>query len=197
MKSITLKATTAAVILTLFGTAATFQSVNAENSFTIKAIPGLKLIHKGNLHKIRPLRIKTCNGHRVTIWGTPNADYIVGTSGDDVIHAGAGNDRVDGRGGNDIICGGRGNDTLNGNRGKDIMFGGRGHDTMSGNRGKDTMYGGRGQDRMYGNQGRDVMKGGRDYDKIEGGRGRDYIDGGADSGNGCNGGSGVDTLVNC
>ena len=196
MKSITLKATTAAILLTLFGSAATFQSASADNSFQIRAIPGLKLIHMGNMHQIKRPRIRTCGGHAITMWGTSGADYIVGTPGRDVIYAGAGNDRVDGRGGNDIICGGRGNDTLNGNRGNDRMYGGRGHDTMKGNRGKDTLYGGRGEDRMYGGKGKDKMFGGKNYDRMEGGPGRDYLNGGVGN-NGCNGGPGHDTLVNC
>ena len=163
MKSITLKATTAAVLLTLFGTAATFQSVSADSSYTIRAIPGLKLIHFGNLHQIQRPRIRTCRGLAITMWGTSGADYIVGTPGDDVIYAGAGNDRVDGRGGNDIICGGKGNDTLNGNRGHDILIGGRGHDTLRGNRGADKLYGGRGEDRMYGGKGKDKLYGATEW----------------------------------
>lgn len=197
MKSMTLKAATAAVLLTLVGTAATFQSVNADSSFQIRAIPGLKLIHMGNLHTIRPLPVRTCRGHRVTLWGTSGSDYIVGTPGRDVIFAGAGNDRVDGRGGNDIICGGRGNDTLNGNRGNDLIYGGPGHDTIRGHRGKDKLFGGRGEDRMYGGKGADRLYGQKHYDRLEGGKGRDYLNGGSDSGNGCNGGPGYNTLVNC
>ena len=72
MKSITLKATVAVALVTLFGTAATFQSVSADDT-NIRAIPGLKLITMQNQRSIKRLSVMTCKGRTVTMWGTSGA----------------------------------------------------------------------------------------------------------------------------
>jgi hypothetical protein len=63
---------------------------------------------------------------------------ITGTSGSDVLQAGAGNDTVKGGGGHDTIAGGLGGDVLWGNDGDDTLVGGAGQDWMKGGAGRDT-----------------------------------------------------------
>ena len=109
--------------------------------------------------------------------GMKFSQVIVGTPGDDVIHAGNGGALVFGLGGNDIIYGGNG---------KDCLVGGDGNDALIGGNGKDVLLGGDGDDTLYG---------GGDGDVIEGGNGKDLIDGG-DGTDACYG-TKKDTFVNC
>lgn len=71
------------------------------------------------------------------ILGTPQDDYLPGTSGDDDIQ---------GLGGDDQLDGGNGNDTLSGGAGDDSLYGGNGNDTLEGGSGSDALYGGNGND---------------------------------------------------
>jgi Ca2+-binding RTX toxin-like protein len=84
-----------------------------------------------------------CFGHAATTVGTPRADSIVGTTGDDVIYPLGGADSVlgdplDEEGfpssgyGNDLICGGQGADFITGTAGDDRIDGGNGNDTLGG-----------------------------------------------------------------
>jgi Ca2+-binding RTX toxin-like protein len=66
----------------------------------------------------------TCDGHKVTIRGTPGNDTIVGHERVDVIEAGAGDDTIRSKGGSDIISGGEGNDYLNESLGDGTVDGG-------------------------------------------------------------------------
>lgn len=92
-----------------------------------------------------------CAGQPATIVGTDDRDHLVGTSGRDVVFAGAGWDRVQGMGGNDVVCGGRGADRLSGEAGDDELYGGRDGllygedwygDTLDGGVGNDLLNGG-------------------------------------------------------
>ena len=74
----------------------------------------------------------TCKGQPATIIGTPGADLIRGTRGNDVIVAGNGADIIRGLRGNDIICGGKGADTIIGGGGRDVCAGGPGRDRVRG-----------------------------------------------------------------
>ncbi len=155
-----------------------------------------------------------------TIQGTPGADVLVGTSGDDVICGGGGADTIYGLGGDDLIVagsgadivfggdghdeiyGGRGNDTIEAGRGNDIVRGGAGADVVSGGRGNDELHGGRGADDLSGNRGsddiylgsgHDIGRGNSGNDRIFGRSGSDFIDGG--SGNDyLSGGRGADDV---
>ena len=62
------------------------------------------------------------------IFGTEDADLIVGTGLNDKIFALGGADTVSGGSGNDSISGGNGDDVLNGNAGIDTLIGGAGND---------------------------------------------------------------------
>lgn len=66
--------------------------------------------------------------------GTDRADVIVGSSGDDIILALEGNDRVCARSGDDIVFGNEGNDLLDGGAGGDAFVGGPGADLLDGGR---------------------------------------------------------------
>jgi Ca2+-binding RTX toxin-like protein len=101
-----------------------------------------------------------------TIFGTPDDDVLVGTSGADHICGLDGNDRLYGKGGRDTLDGGPGNDKL---------FGGGGKDTLYGRKGNDQLFGGKGKDTLYGSGGADVLKGGPGNDKLYGNGGRDRL----------------------
>nr|WP_242038799.1 calcium-binding protein [Anabaena lutea] len=62
------------------------------------------------------------------IQGTPGADTLNGTPGDDLIQGLDGNDRLFGKAGDDTLEGGEGNDILNGETGADSLTGGLGND---------------------------------------------------------------------
>lgn len=80
------------------------------------------------------------------IIGVVGKNTIDGGEGDDIIFSGLGNDFVIGGLGNDIIYGQDGNDSLFGGVGDDIIFGGRGNDTISAGQGSDSLFGGSGRD---------------------------------------------------
>jgi Ca2+-binding RTX toxin-like protein len=63
---------------------------------------------------------------------TGAAALILGTTGNDTINAG---------GGNDCVLGGGGNDTLRGQGGNDVLIGGPGADEVNGGGGYDICYG--------------------------------------------------------
>lgn len=123
-----------------------------------------------------------------TIVGTDGDDVIHGTSGRDVIVAGAGDDTIFGGGYNDIICagpgddliadgqwtarGGPGNDTI---RGVMFQYGGDGADALEGTPANDVLVGGGGKDTLTGDTGHDNLVGGPGDDMISGGSGSDFI----------------------
>lgn len=80
-----------------------------------------------------------------------------GTSGDDGVYGGAGNDTLNGREGDDVVKGGAGLDTLYGHLGDDMLLGGDGHDTLTGNDGADILVGGAGIDMLTGGAGNDTF----------------------------------------
>ena len=140
-----------------------------------------------------------------SIWGDvapqygDSADYVMGTSsdeifdlagGDDWIEAGLGNDDVSGGSGDDELYGNQGRDTLLGGNGQDRLYGGKdnddvsggaGNDELFGNKGLDTLLGGNGQDKLYGGKDDDRLLGNQGQDLILGNRGNDYLFGGQDN----------------
>ncbi len=78
--------------------------------------------------------------------GMTFAQVIVGTDGDDVIHAGNGGALVFGSGGDDAISGGNGKDCLVGGDGDDTLYGANGRDVLLGGEGNDACDGGAGTD---------------------------------------------------
>ncbi|MEP3247441.1 MAG: Ig-like domain-containing protein [Sneathiella sp.] len=152
-----------------------------------------------------------------TVWGGSNNAYNEGpgSSGDDYVELGSGDDRFDdnfinsgtdtvhgGEGndimwtgdGDDLLYGDEGNDRMFGEHGDDLMYGGEGRDTMRGGSGEDTMYGDDGQDNMHGDSGDDVMYGGAGNDHMGGGSGNDLMYGGSGNDD-MHGDAGDDTLI--
>lgn len=119
--------------------------------------------------------------------GTPQADRLVGYSGNDFLVGLDGDDWLEGNRGNDTLLGGGGNDTLYGFQGRDLLVGSVGDDLLLGNGGNDRLYGGEGQDTLRGGLGADFLNGGRGSDTLEGGRGADRF--------WLQPGHGVDTIV--
>jgi large repetitive protein len=87
--------------------------------------------------------------------GTRRNETLRGTSEDDLLIGGGGNDRLFGRAGNDTLIGGPGRDRLEGQTGNDRLTGGGGRDTLIGGRGRDVLTGGGGNDTLTGGDGRD------------------------------------------
>ena len=64
-----------------------------------------------------------------SIVGTDGVDSLTGTSMNDTLYAGAGDDVIEGGDGWDTLYGEAGDDILSGGRGKDVLIGGEGDDT--------------------------------------------------------------------
>ncbi len=140
---------------------------------------------------------------RVELWGDlvlygRNAangfanDWIIGTSSDDTMYLGSGNDSVVTEFGNDWIFGEAGADTLDGGPGNDYLNGGSGADSLIGAADHDDLRGGDGDDQLDGGEGHDELEGGNGNDRLVGGAGDDDLvgNGGADT---MMGGVGSDT----
>ncbi|WP_454870516.1 retention module-containing protein [Pseudomonas lini] len=63
---------------------------------------------------------------------------LTGTSGDDVLLAGAGNNVINAGDGNDVLTAGSGNNEMHGGAGNDLLFSGAGNDLLDGGTGNDT-----------------------------------------------------------
>ena len=63
-------------------------------------------------------------------YGTINGDTLNGTSENDAILGGRGNDYIDGKGGRDALLGGEGDDTIVFHKDARVMDGGNGYDTL-------------------------------------------------------------------
>jgi Ca2+-binding RTX toxin-like protein len=81
--------------------------------------------------------------------GKDNID-LSNSTGNNLVYAGNGVDKVTGGEGDDTIFGGNGNDTLNGGMGADHLDGGNGKDVLNGNEGNDWLSGGQGKDTLTG-----------------------------------------------
>jgi len=143
--------------------------------------------------------------------GTPDDDFIVGTSvvnringyagndtlvglvADDTLDGGMGDDVLYGDDGNDQLLGGEGSDTLHGGAGSDVLDGGMGADTLFGDDGDDTLNGGEGNDTLHGEAGADLLDGGTDDDLLFGDDGADTLNGG-EGNDTLHGGTGSDVL---
>ncbi|MFC7536504.1 peroxidase family protein [Sphingomonas sp. GCM10030256] len=105
-------------------------------------------------------------------------DHVVlgGTSANNKLIAGAGDDTVYGDGGNDIIEGGFGNDLLEGGAGDDIITDTGGDDNLKGGDGNDAIHAGPGLDLVLAGRGNDFVVLGPDVgSEAFGGEGNDFI----------------------
>jgi Ca2+-binding RTX toxin-like protein len=132
--------------------------------------------------------------------GTPLADVLMGTEGDDNIIAFAGDDVAMGNGGADAISAGEGGDFISGGAGRDVIFAGAGDDQVLAGADNDIVYGDAGADRIFGDQGNDLITAGAGDDTVFGGAGDDLIVAEVGDGNDVyfgdegGGGTGIDTL---
>lgn len=100
---------------------------------------------------------------------------IEGTSGDDVLYGGSGNDTILVRGGSDYANGGQGDDLVRGGNGSDILQGSGGDDVVRGGNGQDLLDGGAGADEVRGGALSDFAAGGTGDDVLRTGGGSDVI----------------------
>jgi Ca2+-binding RTX toxin-like protein len=99
---------------------------------------------------------------------TDGNDFLIGTSGNDVLNGLGGDDYLAGLDGNDTMDGGAGNDTMEGLNGNDTLYGGAGGDALHGGFGDDTLVGGTENDSLHGYEGSDTYV-------YSSGDGSDYI----------------------
>ena len=144
-----------------------------------------------NLGRGKPGVAYVVYGPRV-IAGSPGADRLSGSAGNDVILGLGGGDRLRGAGGNDLLEGGAGADRIEGGSGDDRLEGGRDGDVLTGGDGDDDLFGGHGwasgenedhnvthgrrrtgADRLLGGPGRDLLAGGDGADVLQGAGGAD------------------------
>lgn len=135
--------------------------------------------------------MKGSSGNDV-IYGGGGNDVIAAGAGNDIVFGGSGDDTIDGGDGNDVIDGGAGNNTLSGGAGNDILYGGTGDSVIDGGAGNDILFGGAGNDLIDGGSGNDIIFGGTGNDTISGGAGNEIIAGGAGA-DILSGGAGTDT----
>jgi Ca2+-binding RTX toxin-like protein len=100
---------------------------------------------------------------------------LTGTSGNDTLAGGEGQDSIFGLGGNDSLLGGPGNDLVEGGGGDDSLIGGDGNDAVWGGDGNDYIEGNAGDD--GGLDASSYLSGGAGADTISGGDGSDWLSG--------------------
>ncbi|GGK33203.1 hypothetical protein GCM10010124_27420 [Pilimelia terevasa] len=131
--------------------------------------------------------VRYAGDKHVLFLGTPAADRITSSEGDDTLRGGDGDDRIEGGAGNDMHIGGKGNDILTDTFGDDDVKGGDGNDAITGGGGLDLLQGGRGKDFVNGGsdpsetlagEGDDFVYGGESADTVFGDGGDDWIQGG-------------------
>ncbi len=102
---------------------------------------------------IQPVAIISGSG---LVDGTENADFLIGSSLDDVLRSEDADDQVHGLKGDDRIIGGAGDDSLIGGDGSDTIFGSEGDDELLGDANHDLLLGGEGGDTLDGGYGIDT-----------------------------------------
>ena len=112
------------------------------------------------------------SGNDTLVGGSGN-DKLSGKNGDDTLIAGGGNDNLDGGNGDDTLDGGDGNDDLDGGNGNDMLVAGAGNDSLSGGNGNDVLSGGAGNDTLKGDNGNDTLDAGAGSDTVTAGNGDD------------------------
>ncbi|WP_261986310.1 calcium-binding protein, partial [Francisella philomiragia] len=131
--------------------------------------------------------------------GTSGADFILGTSDNDIINAGTGDDEIYGKLGDDVINTGDGNDTVYAGEGNDRVTVGinNGYNSIYGESGDDVLNatGSWSRNTLDGGEGNDTIRGGYQNDVLRGGSGDDVISTGERSSDYVEGGLGNDTLI--
>ncbi len=105
-------------------------------------------------------------------------DNIQSYAGNDFINSGPGNDTIRSGPDNDLVYAGSGDDYVLSGSGEDVVYAGSGDDYVSAGDGNDRVYGESGDDSLYGDDGDDSLYGGPGDDVIKGERGNDFMHGG-------------------
>ena len=126
-----------------------------------------------------PVRVELPPAQSGEIFGTSNADVLVGDEGANQILAGGDNDFINAGVGDDLVFGEDDLDILNGEAGNDLLNGGADGDLLNGSEGADTLLGETGIDLLNGGRDTDLLVGGSDDDVISGGQGDDLLRGGS------------------
>ena len=113
-----------------------------------------------------------------TLYGYDGADTLLSYRGHDVVFGGAGDDVIKTRWGRDFVDAGEGDDFIHTARGRDTVYGGSGNDTVFAGRGQDVVFGDDGNDNLWGMRKEDRLYGGAGDDRLVGGRHNDHLDGG-------------------
>jgi Ca2+-binding RTX toxin-like protein len=111
------------------------------------------------------------------LWGYDGNDHITGGAGANAIVGGRGDDRLFGLGGDDNLKGGAGNDLLHGGSGEDLLLGGSGKDFIIHGSDRTQSFGGTGDDFILGGGAADIIAGNEGDDWLEGGPGADLVQG--------------------
>lgn len=85
----------------------------------------------------------------VDITTTESGSYT-GSSANEYIQGGSGNNTINAASGNNVVLGGAGNDRLSSGAGSDMLSGGSGNDTLNAGAGTDWLWGGAGNDTLIG-----------------------------------------------
>jgi Ca2+-binding RTX toxin-like protein len=109
----------------------------------------------------------------IVIQGTSGNDHIVSGGGDDTVWGGDGNDRIEAGYGVDSISGGNGDDIIT-SAGTDIGA----VTVLKGEAGNDVIVDGTGMSLIFGGDGQDYIVSGLDDGEVRGGQGNDFIFGG-------------------
>lgn len=152
-------------------------------------VEGFTVSEDGDGFRLTTFSERVPDGFELTIRGGAGNDNVevgpgvgavtvLGSSGDDRIHTGAGDDVVLGGDGADTIESGAGDDHVSGGHGQDYLATSAGQDRVIGGLGQDTLYAGSGDDRLSGGDHYDYLDGGRGADSLDGGRGADVLSGG-------------------
>lgn len=178
--------------------------------------PGGKTVwvHEDINDRVQVFTTTLCAGQLLTHVGTSYDDVLSTGDGDDVVALGEGRDTVVTAAGDDIVCGGPGNDNIKlgvgadrafGHKGQDVINGGGGNDRLEGSQHRDKLNGGGGSDLVKGGSGNDTLNGGNGPDTLLGGSQDDLLNGnkgnddlkGGKGNDTCKGGAGNDTASGC
>lgn len=169
---------------------------NAEYfQFSDQTLAAADLPIHGTLDKPKP--DVSVHGYRDYMYGTSEADIIIGQDDTNEIHAHEGDDVIyvadTAAFTTTVAYGGDGSDTLYGGAQRDYLWGGDDDDQAYGGGGDDDLNGGVGNDQLHGEDGHDKLVGYDGDDLLNGGDGDDHLDGG-DGNDHLIAGDGRDTL---
>jgi hypothetical protein len=129
--------------------------------------------------------LQITGGDHYTVGGTSGDDTIIGGIGDDSLWGRAGNDRIEGGDGADHIEGGPGDDIITDLGGPDVIEGGRGNDAIASGDEEDIIFGDEGNDwivnaseflEAFAGPGDDFIFDGIFLGHIRGGAGADWME---------------------